>query len=72
MTRAHDVDAIIYCTEDFINWCQEFENELANAGVHDPRYWHARVRYDNAFVAQFAAEDDEWKWLSASFYRTLE
>jgi hypothetical protein len=45
--------------EYFINWCQELEGELANAGVHDSRYWRARVRYVNEFLAQFVAEDDE-------------
>ena len=59
MTRVRDVDAVFAGTEYFINWCQEFENELGNAGVHDPRYWHARVRYVNEFLAQFTAEDDE-------------
>jgi hypothetical protein len=59
MTRIRDVDAVFHGTEYFINWCQEFEGELATAGVHDPRYWRARVRYVNELVTQFAAEDDE-------------
>src|SRR5207245_9537770 len=53
MTRVRDVDAIFHGTEYFFNWCQEFENELGNAGVHDPRYWHARIQYVNEFLAQF-------------------
>ncbi len=59
MTRVRDVDAVFHGTEYFINWCQEFEGELANAGVHDPRYWRARVQYVDEFLAQFTAEDDE-------------
>src|SRR6266568_4311354 len=59
MTRVRDVDAIFHGTEYFFNWCQEFENELGNAGVHDPRYWHARIQYVNQFLAQFFAEDDQ-------------
>lgn len=59
MTRVREVDAIFQGTEYFFNWCQEFENELGNAGVHDPRYWRARVRYVNEFLAQFTAEDDQ-------------
>ena len=59
MTRVRDVDAIFHGTEYFFNWCQEFENELGNAGVHDPRYWHARIQYVNEFLAQFFAEDDQ-------------
>jgi tetratricopeptide (TPR) repeat protein len=57
--RVRDVDALFHGTEYFINWCQEFENELGNAGVHDPRYWRARVRYVNEILAQFVAEDTE-------------
>jgi tetratricopeptide (TPR) repeat protein len=58
-TRVRDVDAIFHGAEYFINWCQELEGELANAGVQDPRYWRARVRYVNELLAQFVAEDDE-------------
>jgi tetratricopeptide (TPR) repeat protein len=57
--RVRDVDALFHGTEYFINWCPEFENELGNAGVHDPCYWRARVRYVNEILAQFVAEDDE-------------
>jgi hypothetical protein len=53
------VDAIFHGTEYFFNWCQEFENELGNAGVHDPRYWRERVRYVNEFLAQFIDEDEQ-------------
>jgi SEC-C motif-containing protein len=53
------VDAIFHGTEYFFNWCQEFENELGNAGVHDPRYWRERVRYVNEFLAQFSDEDEQ-------------
>ena len=59
MTRVRDVDAIFHGTEYFFNWCQEFENELGNAGVHDPRYWRERVRYVNEFLAQFSEEDEQ-------------
>jgi len=57
--RVRDVDARFHGTEYFFNWCQEFENELGNAGVHDPRYWRARVQYVNELLAQFRAEDDQ-------------
>jgi len=59
MTRVREVDAVFYGTEYFFNWCQEFENELGNAGVHDPRYWRERVRYVNEFLAQFVEEDEQ-------------
>ena len=59
MPRVRDVDAVFAVTEYFINWCQEFENELGNAAVHEPRFWQARVRYVKEFLAQFSAEDDE-------------
>lgn len=59
MTRVRDVDAIFQGSEYFFNWCQEFESELGNAGVHDPRYWRARIQYVNEFLAQFVAEDDQ-------------
>jgi tetratricopeptide (TPR) repeat protein len=59
MTRVRDVDAIFQGSEYFFNWCQELENELGNVGVHDPRYWHARIRYANEFLAQFRAEDEQ-------------
>jgi tetratricopeptide (TPR) repeat protein len=59
MTRVRDVDAVFHGTEYFYNWCQEFENELGNAGVHDPRYWRERVQYVNEFLAQFRDEDEQ-------------
>lgn len=59
MTRVRDVDAIFHGSEYFYNWCQEFENELGNAGLHDQRYWHARIRYVNEFLGQFRAEDEQ-------------
>jgi len=59
MTRVRDVDAIFHGSEYFFNWCQEFENELGNAGVHDPHYWRARIQYVNEFLTQFSAEDDQ-------------
>jgi tetratricopeptide (TPR) repeat protein len=59
MTRVRDVDALFHGSEYFFNWCQEFENELGNAGVHDPRYWRARIQYVNEFLRQFSAEDDQ-------------
>jgi tetratricopeptide (TPR) repeat protein len=59
MVRVHDVDTVFHGTEMFINWCQEFEQELGNAGAVDPRYLRVRVRYVNEIMAQFVAEDDE-------------
>jgi tetratricopeptide (TPR) repeat protein len=56
--RVRDVDARFHGAEYFFNWCQEFEGELGNAGLHDPRYWRARIQYVNEFLAQFSAEDD--------------
>jgi len=43
--RVRDVDTLFHGAEFFFNWCQEFEQELGNAGVIDPRYLRARVRY---------------------------
>ena len=59
MTRVRDVDALFHGSEYFFNWCQEFENELGNAGVHDPTYWRARIQYVNELLTQFSAEDDQ-------------
>jgi len=42
--RVRDVDALFHGTEFFFNWCQEFEQELGNAGAMDARYLRARVR----------------------------
>jgi hypothetical protein len=56
MTRVRDVDALFHGSEYFFNWCQEFENELGNAGVHDPRYWRARIQYVNEFLRQFSGQ----------------
>jgi hypothetical protein len=59
LTRVREVDAIFAGREYFFNWCQEFENELGNAGVHDPRYWRARIQYVDEFLTQFSAEEDQ-------------
>ena len=59
MVRVRDVDTVFHGAEFFINWCQEFEQELGNAGADDGRYLHARVRYVNELMAQFSAEDDD-------------
>jgi tetratricopeptide (TPR) repeat protein len=58
MVRVRDVDTVFHGAEFFINWCQEFEQELGNAGAHDARYLRARVRYVNELMHQFSAEDD--------------
>lgn len=59
IVRVRDVDTLFHGTEFFFNWCQEFEQELGNAGAVDPRYVRACVRYVNEIMAQFGAEDDE-------------
>jgi len=40
------------------NWCQDFEEELENAGVGDPQYHRLRVRYCQEFLETFA--DIDW------------
>lgn len=32
-------------TQSVLNWCQDFEMELGNAGRDDPRYYQLRIRY---------------------------
>lgn len=59
MSRVRDVDAVFEGAQAFFNWCQDLQFELGNAGLDDPRYLHARVRYTREFVAQFHAEDDQ-------------
>jgi len=35
------------------NWCQDFEQELENAGANDPEYYRLRVRYCQEFLETF-------------------
>jgi tetratricopeptide (TPR) repeat protein len=45
-------------TQAVFNWCQDFEQELDNAGIDDPRYHRLRTRYCQEFLATFP--DVEW------------
>jgi hypothetical protein len=49
--RVRNVDALFHGTEFFFNLCQEFEQDLTNAGAMDARYLRARVRYVNEILA---------------------
>jgi tetratricopeptide (TPR) repeat protein len=40
------------------NWCQDFEMELGNAGIKDPKYYRLRTRYCQEFLETFP--DIEW------------
>jgi hypothetical protein len=40
------------------NWCQDFEMELGNAGIEDPKYYRLRIRYCQEFLETFS--DIEW------------
>ena len=40
------------------NWCQDFEMELGNAGVDDPKYHRLRTRYCQEFLQTFS--DIDW------------
>jgi hypothetical protein len=50
--------------EDFLgmqsvfNWCQDFEMELGNAGIDDPKYNQLRIQYCQEFLETFS--DVEW------------
>jgi hypothetical protein len=47
------LDADFRGTQMVFNWCQDFEMELANAGVGDPAYYRMRIRYCQAFLETF-------------------
>lgn len=41
-----------------INWCQEFEGQLGNAGLADAAYYQKRIVYCNEFCSLFPESDD--------------
>jgi hypothetical protein len=41
-----------------INWVQDLENTLGNAGSKEPRWLHDGIRYTTEYLERFAAEDD--------------
>lgn len=45
-------------TQAVFNWCQDFERELENAAIDDPRYHRLRVRYCQEFLEAFS--DVQW------------
>ena len=46
---------------EFENWCMDLMFELWNAGLHDPAYHEARLRYIDEFLVRFPREDDDLK-----------
>lgn len=54
--RAFDED--FRGTQSVYNWCQDFEMELRNAGIHNPKYHRLRTRYCREFLETFSGV--EW------------
>jgi len=46
-------DDVFQGTQLVFNWCQDFEMELANAGVKDAKYHRLRFRYCREFLETF-------------------
>jgi hypothetical protein len=44
-------------TQFIFNWCQDFEMELGNAGLKDPKYHRLRIRYCQEFLGTFSGID---------------
>ncbi len=44
-------------TQSVFNWCQDFEIELGNAGIDDPKYQRLRLRYVQEFLDTFTDID---------------
>ncbi|HET90719.1 MAG TPA: zinc chelation protein SecC [Chloroflexi bacterium] len=53
------LDADFRGTQEVYNWCQDFEIELGNAGVDDPKYHRLRIRYCQEFLETFS--DIDWQ-----------
>lgn len=45
-------------TQSIYNWCQDFKNELFNAGLNDKTYFKKRIKYCNKFCRSFPKTDD--------------
>jgi tetratricopeptide (TPR) repeat protein len=43
--------------QSIFNWCQNFEVELGNAGIDDPKYHRLRIRYVQEFLDTFTDLD---------------
>jgi hypothetical protein len=44
--------------ENVLNWCQDLEQELGNAGFDNPVYHEQRIRYAHEFLDRFGNTDD--------------
>ncbi len=56
-TDINEVDAHFGGTGLIYNWCQEYEQELHNAGLEDPAFIKKRIAYSREFVEIFPGTD---------------
>jgi hypothetical protein len=68
MTTMHSVEPVFSGMQSVFNWSQDFETELQNAAVDDPRYAEIGRDYCRQWLAQFTDEDGDMK---VSFLRAL-
>lgn len=53
MKSIRDADQIFSGTQSLYNWCQQFEQELGNAGIEDSVFREKRIQYCREFCALF-------------------
>lgn len=57
ITDINEVDEHLGGKGLIYNWCQEYEQELHNAGLEDPSYFEQRISYSREFVEMFPETD---------------
>jgi tetratricopeptide (TPR) repeat protein len=59
ITSISEFDQRFHCSELVVNWTQEYEQALCNAGRSEARFFEIRIAYCEEFLRRFESTSDE-------------
>jgi len=76
MKSIEDAEKVFSGMQSLYNWCQDFEQELDNAGIYDQSFYQKRIEYCREFYSFFPDSDElltiNMKRAEAESYFSLE
>jgi len=58
MKSIEDAEKVFSGMQSLYNWCQDFEQELHNAGIYDQSFYQKRIEYCREFYSFFPDSDE--------------
>ena len=58
MKSVEDAEKVFSGLQSLYNWCQDFEQELHNAGIYDQSFYQKRIEYCREFYSFFPDSDE--------------